>query len=122
MSGLKNSPFGKRLRASRHDLSDDEGPLRNRPRVNPIFGVSGSSTPSLEFSSTTALSESSVFSDGTPSASEMPHVSTGQDYGDRFVPSRDIGDMRMSYNLLEESPSTPAKTRTIPTESDALKG
>lgn len=46
-----------------------------------------------------------------------------RDYGDRFVPSRDTGDMRTSYNLMEESgPSTPSKTKIIPTESDAVKG
>lgn len=47
-----------------------------------------------------------------------------KDYGDRFVPSRDTGDMRTSYNLMDEpaGPSTPSKTKIIPTESDAVKG
>lgn len=47
-----------------------------------------------------------------------------RDYGDRFVPSRDTGDMRTSYNLMDEpaGPSTPSKTKIIPTESDAVKG
>ena len=46
-----------------------------------------------------------------------------KEYGDRFVPNRDSGDMRTSYHLKDEGgPSTPSKTRLIPTESDALKG
>jgi cell division cycle 20-like protein 1 (cofactor of APC complex) len=46
-----------------------------------------------------------------------------KEYGDRFVPNRDSGDMRTSYHLKDEGgPSTPSKNRLIPTESDALKG
>ena len=46
-----------------------------------------------------------------------------KEYGDRFVPNRDSGDMRTSYHLKDEGgPSTPSKGRFIPTESDALKG
>jgi len=102
MSGLKNSPFGKRLRASHQD-NDDDGPRRNRPRINPMFYT----TPSASTM------------DPTP---ESP-VATRDMYGDRFVPSRDTGDMRTTYHLMDESgPSTPSKTRIIPTESDALKG
>lgn len=52
---------------------------------------------------------------------ELPRPT--KDYGDRFVPSRDGGDMRTSYHLMEQGgPSTPKKTRIIPSESDALKG
>lgn len=118
MSGLKNSPFGKRLRASHQD-TDDDAPRRNRPRINPIFGV-GSSTPSLDSSRpTTGTSDS-----GGPESPtiEQPRF-TARDYGDRFVPSRDAGDMRTSYHLMDEGgPSTPSKNRIIPSESDALKG
>ncbi len=93
MSGLKNSPFGKRLRAQQPD-GDDDAPRRNRPRFNPIFGTSDlSSTPSLDSRPTT--SESS----GAPeSPIEFPRHS--RDYGDRFVPTRDGGDMRTSYHLM----------------------
>ncbi|KAG6878869.1 hypothetical protein C0992_007075, partial [Termitomyces sp. T32_za158] len=78
MSGLKNSPFGKRLRAAH----DDRATVRPPP---------------------------------TP-------PTTAPDYGDRFVPSRDGGNMRTSYHLLDDSgPSTPAKARLIPCESDALR-
>lgn len=117
MSGLKNSPFGKRLRASHQD-TDDEAPRRNRPRVNPIFGVASSSstsTPTLDSRPNTSDS-----SGGPESPIELPRLA--RDYGDRFVPSRDSGDMRTSYHLKEEGPSTPSKNKIIPSESDALKG
>ncbi|KAK0233871.1 WD40 repeat-like protein [Armillaria luteobubalina] len=115
MSGLKNSPFGKRLRAQQPD-GDDDAPRRNRPRFNPIFGTSDlSSTPSLDSRPTT--SESS----GAPeSPVEFPRHS--RDYGDRFVPTRDGGDMRTSYHLMDHGPVTPSKkNRIIPSELDALK-
>ncbi|KAJ3748440.1 WD40 repeat-like protein [Lentinula detonsa] len=117
MSGLKNSPFGKRLRASQQE-TDDDTPRRNRPRMNPIFGVSpaGSATPSLDSRPTT----SSDSSGGPDSPVDPPRIA--RDYGDRFVPSRDTGDMRTSYHLMEQEPSTPSKkNRIIPSESDALK-
>lgn len=115
MSGLKNSPFGKRLRATQQDL-DEDGPRRSRPRTNPIFGVAPASTPSLD-SSRPSTSESG----GPESPTEL--LRPNKDYGDRFVPSRDAGDLRTSYNLMEESgPSTPSRNRVIPTESDAAKG
>ncbi|KIJ66088.1 hypothetical protein HYDPIDRAFT_27283 [Hydnomerulius pinastri MD-312] len=119
MSGLKNSPFGKRLRAAHQDTEDD-APRRNRQRVNPIFGLSPtlptlSLTPSLDSSRPTT-------SDTSGPESPVDAFRGAGGYGDRFVPSRDTGDMRTSYHLMDESgPSTPAKTRTIPTESDALK-
>ncbi|KAH7920609.1 hypothetical protein BV22DRAFT_982428, partial [Leucogyrophana mollusca] len=81
MSGLKNSPFGKRLRASHQD-NEDEAPRRNRPRINPIFGVPNS-TPSLDSSRPTTSDSGGPES---PVDSRMT-----RDYGDRFVPSRDSG-------------------------------
>jgi cell division cycle 20-like protein 1 (cofactor of APC complex) len=115
MSGLKNSPFGKRLRATQQD-PDEEGPRRSRPRTNPIFGVAPASTPSLD-SSRPSTSESAG-----PESPTEPHR-PNKDYGDRFIPSRDAGDLRTSYNLMEESgPSTPSRHRAMPTESDAAKG
>lgn len=109
MSGLKHSPFGKRLRASHVPDNEEERGRRNRPRTQPLFGVAGSSTPSHD-----------------------PHLSEGggsdttaapKDYGDRFVPTRDSGNIRTSYQLKDEiPPATPAKaSRIIPTESDAQK-
>jgi len=116
MSGLKNSPFGKRLRAAQQD-PDEDGPRRSRPRTNPVFGVASASTPSLD-SSRPSTSES-----GGPESPADLHHRSNKDYGDRFVPSRDAGDLRTSYNLMEESgPSTPSRNRVIPTESDAAKG
>ncbi|PPQ79485.1 hypothetical protein CVT26_015252, partial [Gymnopilus dilepis] len=126
MSGLKNSPFGKRLRASRQERDDEDGLSPRKPRVNPIFGsgtASSSSTPALDSRPTTSDSsgpESPVEFHGTSSALSMPRIA--KDYGDRFVPSKDSGDLRTSYHLLEEGgPCTPSKNRIIPTESDALK-
>ncbi len=110
MSNLKNSPFGKRLRASHHQENDEDNHRRTRPRTNLIFGVATASTPSLDSRPTTSESGGS---DATAVA---------KDYGDRFVPTRETGDMRTSYHLMDEvTPSTPSKTRIIPTESDALK-
>ncbi|KAG5650265.1 hypothetical protein H0H81_012791 [Sphagnurus paluster] len=113
MSGLKNSPFGKRLRAAQQEHEEDP-PRRNRPRVNAIFGVAPTSTPSLDSRPNTSSSG------GPESPVEPPRLV--RDYGDRFVPSRDSGDMRTSYHLMDEGgPSTPSKNRIIPSESDALK-
>ncbi|KDR69771.1 hypothetical protein GALMADRAFT_230447 [Galerina marginata CBS 339.88] len=130
MSGLKNSPFGKRLRASHRDAEDDSSPKKST--VNPIFGVgtaSSSSTPGLDSSSRPTTGDSTGGLDspvdfqpnvGMSSALSMPRIV--KEYGDRFVPSKDAGDLRTSYHLMEEGgPSTPSKNRIIPSESDALK-
>ncbi|KAG5643202.1 hypothetical protein DXG03_001364 [Asterophora parasitica] len=116
MSGLKNSPFGKRLRAAQQD-HDEDTPRRSKTRATPLFGVAPppGSTPSLDSRPNTSSS-----SGGPESPVEIPRVA--RDYGDRFVPSRDAGDMRTSYHLMDEGgPSTPSKNRIIPSESDALK-
>lgn len=76
MSGLKNSPFGKRLRASHQDV-DDEAPSRNRPKYNPIFGTAPLSTPSLD---------SSRPSTGESSAPSSPESRSARDYNNRCVP------------------------------------
>ncbi|KAI0351963.1 WD40 repeat-like protein [Trametes cingulata] len=107
MSGLKNSPFGKRLRGT-----DEDSPRKNRGRFTPAFGVAQASTPSLDSRPTTSEG-------ATP---ESPERGAHRDYGDRFVPTRDAGDMRTAYHLMDgATPSTPKKNRMIPTESDALK-
>lgn len=129
MSGLKNSPFGKRLRASHQDPpSDDEATSPRQAKTprpslagNPIFGFHPPST-----ATTPTLLDSGLSStpDRLGHRSESP-VRDYKDYGDRFVPNRDGGDMRTTYHLMEENnggPSTPSKNRGIPTESDALKG
>ena len=75
MSSLKNSPFGKRLRAPQPDTDlDDDAPLRNRQRVNPIFGVANISTPSLDSRSTD--------DSAGPSSPEL----RPKDYNDRYAP------------------------------------
>lgn len=72
MSNFKNSPYGKRLRATQQDAEEEE-PARTRPRINPIFGVNNLSTPSLDSHST----DESV---GPPSPELRP-----RDYNDRYV-------------------------------------
>ena len=123
MSGLKNSPFGKRLRASHKEPGADE----DGSQVNPIFGVGGSSsTPGLDSRPTTGGGGSSSLGPDSPTRTTfrspfaVPRV---KDYGDRFVPSKDSGDLRTSYHLMDDGgQSTPHKNRIIPSESDALKG
>ena len=147
MTGLKNSPFGKRLRASHREpalataaaTDDDLAGFHTTPPFNPIFGIS--STPSLSLDSSSTLTEyredggsesPSRNLRGSPKRQRFPGVGIGmggmgivREYGDRFVPSKDSGDLRTSYHLMEEGgggPSTPSKSRIIPSESDALKG
>lgn len=125
MSGLKNSPFGKRLRASHKEPGADE----DGSQVNPIFGVGvggSSSTPGLDSRPTTGGGGSSSLGPDSPTRTTfrspfaVPRV---KDYGDRFVPSKDSGDLRTSYHLMDDGgQSTPHKNRIIPSESDALKG
>jgi hypothetical protein len=119
MSGLKNSPFGKRLRAAHQD-TDDDTPRRNRQRVIPAFAL----TPPTVPVSIPSLNYSQLTASDTPGPESPEHPSRAHGgYRDRFVPSRDTGDMRTSYHLRDDSgPSTPSKHRTIPTESDAIKG
>jgi cell division cycle 20-like protein 1 (cofactor of APC complex) len=146
MSGLKNSPFGKRLRASHREpvsttaaTDDDLAGSRSTPPFNPIFGIS--STPSLSLDSSSTLIENRENGGsesptrnlrGSPKRQRflgggigMGGMGIVREYGDRFVPSKDSGDLRTSYHLMEEGgggPSTPSKSRIIPSESDALKG
>jgi cell division cycle 20-like protein 1 (cofactor of APC complex) len=119
MSGLKNSPFGKRLRAARQGQgSDDEGeqPRRKAPRGAVLFGASD---PDLGAGSSTRSPSASPERRGRPR--ERDSRERERTYGDRFVPSRERGDMRATYNLLDESAAAPRRT-AIPTESDAVKG
>ncbi|KAF9524729.1 WD40-repeat-containing domain protein [Crepidotus variabilis] len=142
MSGFKNSPFSKRLRASHRDGDADEGDSPKKGRPKPLFGgnngsgaaasSSSSSTPGLTLDAATSDSSSQPPESPTEgthkfsfaaanSAARMPRIQ--KDYGDRFVPSKDLGDLRTSYHLMDEAggPSTPSKNRIIPSESDALK-
>ena len=141
MSGLKNSPFGKRLRASHREpaittaaaTDDDLAGSRTTPPFNPIFGIS--STPSLSLDSSSTLTDNGTSESPTKDLRGSPKrqrflaggIGMGivREYGDRFVPSKDSGDLRTSYHLMDEGgggPSTPSKSRIIPSESDALKG
>ena len=47
-----------------------------------------------------------------------------REYGDHFVPSKDSDELRTSYHLMAEGqsgPSTPLKSRIIPSKFDVLK-
>ena len=150
MSGLKNSPFGKRLRASHREpalststttAADDRPGTSNSSAnttpnrtFNPIFGIS--STPCLSLDSSSTLVENGASNSPTKDlrgshkrqrfvgGMSMGGIGIVREYGDRFVPSKDSGDLRTSYHLMEDGggPSTPSKARIIPSESDALKG
>ncbi|KAJ2918325.1 hypothetical protein MD484_g2099, partial [Candolleomyces efflorescens] len=144
MSGMKNSPFAKRLRASHRDEDDRlTSPRRGatagaHQRINSLFGVGpadpSNSTPAADQDPSSSTSSAFDFSSSrtagpssdatTPFGQNHSPVNLGRyrDYGDRFVPSRDSGDIRTSFHLLEEGgPSTPSKNRIIPSESDAQK-
>lgn len=116
MSNLKNSPFGKRLRATHHHETEDDSYKRDRPRTLPLFGLSNVSMPTFD-------SRPSASDSARTNPNSLPGIKDyGKEYGDRFIPSRETGDMRTSYHLMnEKQPNTPSKSRIIPTESDALK-
>ena len=92
-------------------------PRRTHAWVNPIFGVASAplSMPSLDLWPNTSDS-----SGGPELPIEMPWLT--RDYGDRFVPSRDVCDIHTTYHLMDKGgPSTSSKNRIIPSKSDALK-
>lgn len=124
---MKNSPFKDRLRkAQRAEDPASSNPVPTPPRVHRTFGLPPMlSTPTLD--SGLATGESSSSRPETPSdpfnfPRALP-MTPSKTYGDRFVPSKDSGDLRTSYHLKDEgSSSTPSKNRIIPSESDAQKG
>lgn len=121
MSGFRNSPYGKRLRPTTRVEDDDaDTPRRVRQRTAPLFASGPPPTPALDYRTTP---ESGPDSPAPPPPPASAGRTQGADYGDRFVPSRDAGDMRTTFNLLGEGPSNaPPKSKIIPTESDAQKG
>lgn len=124
---MKNSPFKDRLRkAQRAEDPASSTPVPTTPRVHRTFGLPPMlSTPILDPGLTTT--EGSSSRPETPSDPfnfpRVPAMTPSKSYGDRFVPSKDSGDLRTSYHLKDESSSsTPSKNRIIPSESDAQKG
>ncbi|KAI6017061.1 WD40 repeat-like protein [Pisolithus marmoratus] len=110
MSTLKNSPFGKCLRASETD--DDEALRRIEPRTSRL------NTPSLALWPT-MVTPLTMRSDSTRPDSLLDSCLTT--YGDRFMPTHDMGNMRTSYHLLDNSgPCMPLK-HIILSEPDMLK-
>ncbi|KAH9957034.1 hydrolytic ATP binding site of dynein motor region D1-domain-containing protein [Russula dissimulans] len=117
MSGLKNSPFGKRLRATQQDR-DEDGPHRSHPPTPSLALLLRRHLPSTH----PGLVPAKVVGWSHQRSSITDQTRTTATVSCRFVPSRDAGDLRTSYNLMKESgPSTPSQNRVIPTESDAAK-
>ncbi|KAJ3741019.1 WD40-repeat-containing domain protein [Lentinula detonsa] len=90
MSSLKNSPFGKRLRASRA-TGDENSPSRKRRRLN----LDSSSSP------TRTLATAALNVTNTPSRRHKSRNSLGSE--DRFIPSRDQNSFWASYGLDEKA-------------------
>ncbi|KZT32520.1 WD40 repeat-like protein [Sistotremastrum suecicum HHB10207 ss-3] len=108
MPPLDNSPFAKRIRdASRP-------PSRERPTTptRQIFGIGTLDKEDEDDERSIYLS--------SPSRNKGKRK---MDYGDRYIPNRDDGDLRTSYNLMDAGgPSSPSKqTKVIPTDSDATQ-
>jgi cell division cycle 20-like protein 1 (cofactor of APC complex) len=101
MSGLKNSPFDKRLHASHRE---------------PSSSTAAATDDDFAGSRTTPKRQGGGIG--------MDGIGIVREYGDRFVPSQHSGDLRASYHLMEEGggPSISSKSRIIPSECDALKG
>ena len=125
--GLKNSPFGKRLRGA--IAQDEQTTPTTKKRFHPVVPpanplpvaeLASASTPSLDASSRPSTSSGSSIAPESPAPDLSP---SKRDYGDRFIPSREEEDLMTSYHLKDGGPSTPSKkSRIIPSESDALKG
>ncbi|KAI5884964.1 WD40 repeat-like protein [Schizophyllum commune H4-8] len=124
--GLKNSPFGKRLRGAIAQDEQTTPTTKKRfhpvvPPANPlpVVELASASTPSLDPSSRPSTSSGSSIAPESPAPDLSP---SKRDYGDRFIPSREEDDLMTSYHLKDGGPSTPSKkSRIIPSESDALK-
>ncbi|KAJ3826541.1 WD40 repeat-like protein [Lentinula raphanica] len=95
MSSLKNSQFGKRLRALR-GTGDENSPSRKRRRLN----LNPSSPPTSPKKKSKALSTAVLDVTNTPTKRRKTRCSTlGED---RFVLSRDHSDLWASYSLDEQ--------------------
>ncbi|KAG7091364.1 hypothetical protein E1B28_010405 [Marasmius oreades] len=112
MSSLKNSSFGKRLRAS-HEYGHEKSPRRKRRRIGLNQSVPPSpSKKASSSSSTTALITAATDITNTPvRRQKIPHGGLGE-CGDRFVPSRNTTCIRASYSLHEETGSPIAVNST----------
>ncbi|KAJ8094242.1 substrate-specific activator of APC-dependent proteolysis [Marasmius tenuissimus] len=118
MSSLKNSSFGKRLRAS-HEQGNENSPRRKRRRID-LSSTSPPPSPSKKSSSSsTSRPLSTAASDitNTPVRRHKIRYSGGHsgELGDRFVPGRDTSSIRASYSLKGEIGS-PIALKTATTQ------
>ncbi|KAJ4479190.1 WD40 repeat-like protein [Lentinula aciculospora] len=100
MSSLKNSQFGKRLRAF-HGSGDENSPGKKRRRLTLDSPLSPIKSPS---SRTRTLTTATLDVTNTPSRRHKARYSIGSE--DRFVPSRDQTNLWTSYGLDEEAISS----------------
>ncbi|KAH8826824.1 WD40 repeat-like protein [Flagelloscypha sp. PMI_526] len=111
MSSLRNSAFGKRVRAQQQDGQHPEDEPNKRQRINPIFDTTTSPTPTTSTTPIALQAPASI----VPSAIQPTHL-------DRFVPHRESSEMTVGYNLRKDREQSPASgSRIIQPESDALR-
>ncbi|KAJ3925010.1 MAG: WD40 repeat-like protein [Lentinula lateritia] len=97
MSSLKNSQFGKRLRAFR-GTGDENSPSRKRRRLNLGSLSSPTKSPTKRIRS---LATAALDVTNTPSKRHKTRYSIGSE--DRFVPYRDQNNLWASYSLDENA-------------------
>ncbi|KIY46122.1 WD40 repeat-like protein [Fistulina hepatica ATCC 64428] len=105
MSGFSNTTFGKRLRTA--NVSDENrAPSRLRKRVN--VGAGGVQEPSRSSMSLASI-KTNVIAKAAPTkqTSEESLLPAGLSWDDRFLPSRDAGDLRTSYNIDKDTDRLP---------------
>src|ERR1700753_991638 len=130
MAPINNSPFAKRVRETTGS-GRSESPQRPspNPRVHPIFGALNFGSSNEDLSPTRSLP-------GTPSKKDK---GKRVEYGDRYelsncfrvalrnlaryIPSREEGDFRTNYHLMDDGLGSPSKRqKMIPSDSDASQG
>ncbi|KAL0572080.1 substrate-specific activator of APC-dependent proteolysis [Marasmius crinis-equi] len=111
MSSLKNSSFGKRLRAS-HDASNENSPRRKRRRIDLKLNQDVPLSPSKKASSSSTTVLLTAATDITNTPVRRQKIRYSGESGDRFVPSRDTGSIRASYSLQGDVES-PITVKTI---------
>ncbi|KAK7029571.1 substrate-specific activator of APC-dependent proteolysis [Paramarasmius palmivorus] len=111
MSSLKNSSFGKRLRAS-HDNGNENSPRRKRRRLD--LNLDAQSSPSRSPSKRTRIiGRPTTDVTNTPTRRQKVRYSSGES-GDRFVPARDRDSLRAAYSLGEEQNTPLFSMKSIP--------
>ena len=118
MTGLRNSSYGKRLRASAQSPDDRQTPRKRRKRtVQIVQGVEPEtttpercSTPSRSALSTRMLNVDDSPPGSSPWVPDSPLLS--KEYGDRFIPLRESEDVRTPYHLLDSEDKENVRRRS----------